>query len=149
GTASAGVATVDGAGSTWTNSGSFAVGSGGTGSLSITNGGSVSSGISTLGSSPSGDGTVIVDGTGSTWTPTSLYVGGTNLGPQGTGLLRILNGGTVNSGGTTIWSTGTLEIGMNPTLTGTLTFDGGTLRTIADTFFSNNVTIASGGMIVD
>ena len=42
GTGSAGVVTVDGFGSTWSNSGNLYVGYSGSGMLSITNGGSVS-----------------------------------------------------------------------------------------------------------
>jgi T5SS/PEP-CTERM-associated repeat protein len=146
---STGTATIDGAGSTWTNNGTFIVGSAGTGMMTVTNGGAVTSNISLIGSAPTGVGTAIVDGTGSSWTTSSLYVGGDPTGPMGTGLLRILNGGTVSSGSTTVWSSGTLEIGVNPVLNGTLTFVGGTLRTIADTTFPNQIILGGSGILVD
>ena len=146
---STGTATVDGAGSTWTNNGTFLVGNAGTGMMTVTDGGAVTSGNSQIGSSSTGVGTAIIDGNGSSWTTSSLYVGGDTGGPQGTGLLRILNGGTVSSGSTTVWSSGTLEIGVNPVLNGTLIFVGGTLRTIADTTFPNQIILGGSGIIID
>lgn len=143
-----GAARIDGIGSTWTDSGNMIVGEFGSGRLSILNGATVSSTNSFLGLSSGSDGTAIVNGAGSIWTATALYVGGDAAGPGGTGLLRILNGGTVNAP-TTVWSTGTLELGVNPILTGSLNFDGGTLRTIANTTFPNNAALATGGVIVD
>ncbi|HXP35134.1 MAG TPA: autotransporter domain-containing protein [Chthoniobacterales bacterium] len=148
---SSGVATVDGVGSKWTNTGDFVVGNLDQGTLAITNGGGVSNVDGLIGDHSGSNGTVIVNGAGSTWTNSgNLYVGGGSGGPGGTGLLRILNGGTVSASTTTVWSSGTLEIGVNPVLTtGTLTFDGGTLRTIANTTFTNNATLAAGGVRVD
>ena len=150
---SSGTATVDGVGSTWTNNGDlFLPGhNGGTGVLTITQGGVVSSSDGFLGiGSAASNGTVEVDGAGSTWTNSgSLYVGGTESGPAGVGLLRVENGGTVSANTTTVWASGTLEIGPNPTLNGALTFSGGTLRPIANTTFSRNTSLASGGVMVN
>jgi outer membrane autotransporter protein len=146
---SIGTATIDGTGSVWTNNGTLSVGSLGTGSMTITNGGAVHTNQSMIGSGPTGNGTGIVDGANSIWTTSSLFVGGDPTGPMGTGLVRILNGGTVSSGNATVWSSGTLEIGINPHLVAPLTFDGGTLRTIADTTFINGATLATGGVIID
>jgi T5SS/PEP-CTERM-associated repeat protein/autotransporter-associated beta strand protein len=147
---STGTVTVDGTGSTWTNSGALNVGNrGATAMLSITNGGKVSNSDGYIGFGTA-SGTVIVDGTGSTWTNSgNLYVGGSNSGPGGTGILQIQNGGTVKATKTTVWSPGTLEIGLSPTLNGTLTFRGGTLRTLTDTTFAKNASLGAGGVTVD
>ena len=105
-----GVATVDGAGSTWTNTGPLYIGYYGTGTLNITNGGAVNSG----GGSFSGSGsTVTVDGTGSQW---NNNIGFLNVN----GTLNISNGGAVTATGTTdvIGSTGAINFG---TAGGTLT----------------------------
>ena len=60
--------TVDGAGSTWTNSGDLYVGNCGSGTLSISNGGSVSNANGYIGYYSGYTGRVTVDGAGSTWT---------------------------------------------------------------------------------
>jgi fibronectin-binding autotransporter adhesin len=68
----------------------------------------------------------------------------------GTGLLTITGGGTVAAAATTIWRSGTLAVGASFTLnTPSLTADGGTIHTLADTTFPNNVTIAGGGVVLD
>jgi outer membrane autotransporter protein len=150
-TDASGRAIVDGPGSTWTNRGQLFVGNFSAGTLQITNGGAVSNTNGFIGFAGLASGTVIVDGSGSTWTNSgSLYVGGNTVRAAGAGLLRIQNGGTVKAVTTTIWSTGTLEIGINPTLIGTLRFDnGGTLRSIAETTFSNSATLTGTGIRVD
>src|SRR4029077_8447874 len=63
-----GTATVDGQGSTWTNSGDLAVGYSGTGTLHIKNGAMVSNVIGIIGRDKDSIGTATVDGVGSTWT---------------------------------------------------------------------------------
>ena len=146
--------TVDGTGSTWTNTFSLFVGDSGTGALTIQNGGKVTNTGGTIGSNAGSNGMATVDGAGSTWTNNNnLFVGGDIIGPGGTGLLRIQNGGAVNAATTTVWNTGTLEIGAAPVLnTPLLTFNGGTLRTIANTTFSNNAVLGTNhgnGVIVD
>ena len=57
-----GSASVDGAGSTWTNRGTLLVGDGGLGSLTISNGGQVNDDSSVVGSTPGATGTVTVTG---------------------------------------------------------------------------------------
>ena len=97
---SSGTATVDGAGSTWTNSSSSDVGSAGLGTLNLTNGGAVnttSSGFIGY-TAVTGSGTVTVSGAGSTWTvgsgqSTQQFC----VGFSGFGTLNITNGGAVNS----------------------------------------------------
>ncbi|MCE5266853.1 MAG: PEP-CTERM sorting domain-containing protein [Planctomycetaceae bacterium] len=69
----AGTVVVDGAGSTWTNSGCIFVGQSGRGSLSITNGGSVSAGLATyVGYATSSPGTIVFGANGGTLTTQSL-----------------------------------------------------------------------------
>jgi T5SS/PEP-CTERM-associated repeat protein len=90
---STGVVTVDGAGSTWTNSG-LNVGNCGSGTLSISGGGSVqTAGSSLIGFQPGSTGVITVDGANSTWTTN----GGLTVGYYGNGTLLITNGGSVNS----------------------------------------------------
>ena len=91
---STGVVTVDGAGSTWTNSADLNVGAAGNGTLTIRNGGAVSNGYGFIGSDSGSTGAATVDGAGSTWTNSAdLYVG-----YSGSGTLTIRNGGTVSNG---------------------------------------------------
>jgi T5SS/PEP-CTERM-associated repeat protein/autotransporter-associated beta strand protein len=91
---SRGTATVSGAGSTWTNTGTIVVGGLGTGTLTIQNGGTVnSSGGGSVGLSVGSTGTVTVTGPGSSWN--NSPGGGPNIGSFGTGTLTIANGGMV------------------------------------------------------
>ncbi|TPQ36843.1 autotransporter domain-containing protein [Bradyrhizobium guangdongense] len=104
--------TVDGAGSTWTNSSDLTVGVSGTGTLTIRNGGSVSDASGFIGNFPLSTGsTVTVDGAGSTWTNSSNLV----VGIGGAGTLTVQNGGSVSAPNVSIalvaGSTGTLNIG--------------------------------------
>ncbi len=95
---STGTVTVDGAGSTWTNSTTLTVGRLGSGILTIQNGGLViantSSSIGTFFS-----GTATIDGAGSTWSAGKLTVG-----RLGTGILTIQNGGAVSTSSVSIAS---------------------------------------------
>ena len=90
-----GTATVDGADSTWNNSGALDVGYKGRGELNITNGGEVtnSSSASLGGLHSSANGTVTVDGSGSRWTNS----GSLQVGQLGTGTLIVENGGDVSN----------------------------------------------------
>ena len=90
---STGTATVDGAGSTWTNSGNLTVGDGGTGTLTIQDGGAVSNGTGRIGDDANSIGMVTVTDPNSTWTNTN----GLRVGDSGNGTLNILNGGAVSS----------------------------------------------------
>lgn len=138
-----GTVTVNGSGSTWTNTNSLTVGIYGTGTLNIENGGAVSSASGFLGYGNSGIGTVTVDN--ATWTTNDnhLYVG-----YSGTGTLNVLNGGAVNSGvgyiaeiagstgeatvsgaGSSWTSTSSVHIGDSGT--GTLTIENGGLLSSA------------------
>ncbi len=138
GTGSTGMVTVDGAGSTWTNSGSLQVGNSGSGTLSITDGGAVSSNSGYIGVVRGGAGDATVDGTGSTWTNNSFLT----VGCSGSGALSIANGATVSStycfvgdssgssGAVTVNGTGTtlttsLYLFVGHSGSGTLTISGG------------------------
>jgi len=147
-----GTLNVTGPGSTFTNADRLIVGGQGTGEVNILNGGTVSNLGTLIGNSPGSNGTVVVDGMGSLLDNTnSVYVGGNMGGPGGTGLLRVTNGGTVRAGGEIrVWNTGTLEIGANAVLdTPLLSFDGGTLRTLANTTLPNDFTVEASGVTVD
>ncbi|WP_426535639.1 autotransporter outer membrane beta-barrel domain-containing protein [Bradyrhizobium sp. McL0615] len=137
---SVGTATVDGAGSTWTNSSDFYVGHAGTGTLTIRNGGAVSNVYGFIGNFAGATGAVTVDGAGSSWANADL-----NVGATGSGMLTIRNGGavtnaygvigadagsigvvTVDAAGSTWTNSGDLHIGY--TGSGTLTIrNGGTV----------------------
>ena len=85
--------TVEGVGSTWTNSDWLSVGGHGQGALDITGGGAVTSSTGHVGESAGSNGTASVDGVGSTWTTSGrLYVGN-----AGQGMLSIVNSGAVSS----------------------------------------------------
>jgi T5SS/PEP-CTERM-associated repeat protein/autotransporter-associated beta strand protein len=135
---SAGTATVDGTGSTWTNSSLIYVGYQGTGRLTIQNGGAVSNTASYVSFGSGSTGSVTVNGTGSTWTNSSAL----SVGYQGTGTLAIQNGGavvgtigyigfnagsagsvTVAGAGSTWTNSGGLTVGAGGT--GTLTIQNG------------------------
>ena len=110
---STGTATVDGVGSTWTNSGFLRVGDLGTATLNITNGGSASAnGLLIVASEADSSGSVTVDGPGSQLTTTSSFY----LGNHDQGSLEIFNGGLVSN----------VEgrIGNNADGVGTATVDG-------------------------
>ncbi|WP_441241336.1 autotransporter domain-containing protein [Tardiphaga sp. 768_D3_N2_1] len=130
---STGTVTVDGAGSSWTNSGNVYVGVLGTGTLTIRNGGAASSpGVVTIGELAGSTGTVTVDGAGSSFTNSGLVVGS-----FGTGTLTIQNGGkantytsyinagttTVNGAGSSWTNSGNLSVGNSRA--GTLTIENG------------------------
>ncbi len=93
---STGIVTVDGAGSTWTDSEYLLVGYQGSGTLNITDGGAVSNdSIGAIGVQPGSTGEATVDGDGSTWTSgTELYVG-----YESSGTLNITDGGLVSVAG--------------------------------------------------
>ncbi|XJN83972.1 autotransporter domain-containing protein [Mesorhizobium terrae] len=146
--------TVDGAGSTWTNTGRLVVGGGpglgASGTLTIQNGGTVTSVGGQIGELSTGhSGVVTVDGAGSTWTNTGdLAVGGWY-----NDTLNIRNGGVVNVSGAVLVaklavSTGALNIGsasgQTPVAPGTLnaasvTFGAGDGRIVFNHTGSNYV----------
>ncbi|GEO85458.1 MULTISPECIES: autotransporter domain-containing protein [Alphaproteobacteria] len=95
GTNTTGAALVDGTGSSWNTTGSLLVGGGGVGTLDVTNGGYVQSGTATVANLASASGSnVNVDGAGSEWS----ILGDLYLGSDGTGSLKITDGGGVEIG---------------------------------------------------
>ncbi len=138
---SSGEVTVDGVGSTWTNSGNLYVGDNGDGKLTISSGGGVGSSSGHIGSRTGSTGLATVDGVGSTWINSSnLYVGN-----YGEGKLSIIAGGSVsNSGG---------YIGSPPGSTGQVMVDGvGSTWTNSGNLYvgdngDGNVTISEGGLV--
>ena len=92
GAGGSGTVTVDGVGSSWTNTTGLGVGGYGTGVMAVTNGGTLTTGGGTLGRYAGGHGTMTVDGAGSNWTDGEQIA----VGLEGTGVLDITNGGSVN-----------------------------------------------------
>jgi len=129
-----GTVSVDGVGSSWSNSENLYVGNLGSGELDITNGGSVSSATSYIGNYDTGIGTVTVDGVGSSWTNS----GGLYVGNNGAGNLTVQNNGAVDVGGTTI-------IGDEVTLTGGNITTGGWSRQAASLFNHTGGTLTIDG----
>ncbi len=148
-----GMVTVSGSGSAWTDADEFEIGYSGAGTLAITNGGSVVDGYGVIGNQAGSSGMVTVTGTGSTWTSDGLVFGDAalSIGESGTGVLTITDGGVVSTTGpTTIGSGGTLQFdGLSPLHTGSLTVNGGTLRTLGAAAFTSPATLGAGGMTVD
>jgi T5SS/PEP-CTERM-associated repeat protein len=90
---------VSGTGSVWEVSGAMTVGSSGIGSLNVTEGGRASiTGATRLATAAGSEGTILVSGVNSTLnTGTSL-----SIGEGGTGIMRLIGGGRVNSAGSVI-----------------------------------------------
>ncbi|MET0229564.1 MAG: hypothetical protein ABW186_01370, partial [Rhodanobacteraceae bacterium] len=111
--ASTSIATIDGAGSRWTNGNGFYVGFDGDGTLAITNGGVFSNGFfANVGFSPGSTGTVAITGAGSLFDNAGvLSIGGNVSSSGGTGMLRIADDGEADASTVNIWNTATLEIG--------------------------------------
>jgi T5SS/PEP-CTERM-associated repeat protein len=111
GSGGTGTAAVEGQTSIWTNGAQLYVGaSGGNGVLTIAQGGRVTDSTGYIGfTGASSIGTVEVDGIGSTWANSgNLYVGGSESGAAGIGMLHLTNGGTANASAVIVWATGTV-----------------------------------------
>jgi len=161
---------VTGRESSWWNSEWLHVGYNGIGEMTIQDGGSVTVDYSShIGRFPGSKGTVVVAGEESSWLSSGITVG-----DEGEGELVIQDGGfvttqgSVSTGGTYVGvspgSSGAITLKSNGTLStyyvakgqgsGTLTFDGGTLRALLPGEFLHNfavgdVTIAAGGAFID
>lgn len=158
--------TVNVSGGTWTNAVNLNVGFAGNGTLNLSSG-SISDNDAFLGVEPGGSGTANVSG--GTWTNFDQL----QIGDGGTGMLN-LTGGTVKSFLTTVGRTDTAQgtltlgnIGGVPGIletfqitkgagTGTVTFDGGLLRSttenqpeLFDGFEPGDISLGSGGGIFD
>ncbi len=115
---STGTVTVDGSGSTWTNSNYLYLGNSGSGSLSITNAGGVATAAANLGYYSGSSGTVTVDGSGSVWSNASALF----LGDSGSGSVTVSNNGSM--------TTGTAYLGYASGGSGTLTLESGGTATV-------------------
>ena len=107
-----------------------AVGESGTGVLNIKNGGTVSAAsaaIATVQTNPSSNGTVSVDG-GSFTVAAAISVGGNAASAGGTGLLSVMNSGTVTAASVHAWQSGTVTGNGTVTTTGGTTTIEGTLE---------------------
>ena len=154
---SIGTVTVEGSGSTWTNSGKLYVAFFGTGTLSVTSGAAASNTDGYIGHYLGATGTATVDGAGSSWTNSgSLYVGGRSGTAGGTGELTIQNDGGVSVASTLkVWGAGTVNLtggtlaagSIDHTAGGAFNFTGGRLH--VGTFVGDLVnwggTVAPGG----
>jgi outer membrane autotransporter protein len=141
-----GTVTVNGAGSTWTNSSALVVGDSGTGQVTISGGGQVLTGSAGgyLGNSPGSAGTMTVTDPGSIWNISGQLVVGGFLGPA-LGSLTVQNGGTVtNTEGNIGYSSGSTGIA-------TVSGSGATWTNSGDLYIGRNGTgslnIASGGTV--
>ncbi|MER9328684.1 autotransporter domain-containing protein [Mesorhizobium sp. M0488] len=119
-----GTVTVDGFGSTWTNSGDLYIAEFGDGTLDITNGGAVNNATGTIGWHAGSNGAVTVDGGSSTW----LNTGSLTIGSSGVGALTVSSGGKVSSD--------SAYIGLYSGSTGSATID--------DATWTNNGTLYVG-----
>lgn len=143
--AATGTVTVDGAGSSWTNTSNLNVGQFGNGTLTITNGGSVSSATAVIGNGNGANGTVTIGSAGS-WTNTGSFV----VGQGGSARLN-LNG---VAGARGVLQTQSISKGAG---TAAINFDGGILRASPGSFNVNlldglatgDVTIKAGGAFID
>ena len=90
---SSGTATIDGAGSIWTNDANLHIGDSGTGIVTVSNGGALVNGEGDLGFNFGSDGTATITDAGSSWTTYGFFYVGNN----GNGTLNIVNGGSVSS----------------------------------------------------
>ena len=143
GAGSGGTVTVDGAGSTWTNSSNLNVGAYGNATLNITNGGSVSSATAVVGNGTGANGTVTIDSAGS-WTNSGVL----KLGQGGSGTLNL--NGAVGARG--VLQTQSITKGQG---TAAVNFNGGILRAasfngdLLGNFAAGDVTINAGGAFID
>jgi len=125
-----GTATIDGAGSTWTNNGSLIVGDFGVGALNVLNGAAVTSNdgiVSRFGDlSALGPSTVTIDGAGSSWDVSgNLVFGGTLASANAitfeNAVADVQNGGNLSVDGTLkIWEEGKLDFAGGELEIGTL-----------------------------
>ncbi len=141
--------------SEWQATGSIWVGNSGDGTLDVYNGGHVNTwGNIYIGYGANTSGVATISGQNSVcYVAASVYVGGTSIGPAGTGLLRVDDNGFIQATSFMVYDTGGLAIGVNAFLAGPnssynppLTIQGGFVEFVADATFYNNFTIGSEGV---
>ena len=128
---STGVVLVRGSGSQWNNSANLRVGESGSGTLSVEAGGVVSSYDSYIGHQSNSTGMATVSGSGSAWNNRdSLYLGGQKDAAGGSGMISVLDNGTLSvMGSTVIWNGGTLKLGSGTFTSGDVVMKGGKIVT--------------------
>ena len=140
------------AGSSWSAGGSMFIGNGGIGSIQVLNGATAATaGNSYLGFSTFSTGQATVRGSGSTWsTANTLYIGGNADGPGGpfSSMARAEDSGRINAGNTVLYNTGILELLNGGTLNSPLTARGGLMRTQGDVSYAGDVSLEAGGLTV-
>ena len=140
---SSGMVTVDGSGSTWTNSSDLYVGNSGSGTLTISNGGTVSNATGYVGNNPGSSGKVMVSGAGSSWESITSVVGS-----SGNATMFIAGSGNVFTGGPAY-------IGLDGSSSGMVTVDGtgSTWRINSDLVVGNSgsgsLAVTNGGAVSD
>ncbi len=134
---------VSGPGSTWNLStgNAFVIGGRGQGSLRIDNGGAVHSGQSIIGWEAGSEGSATVSGAATVWDPlNNIYVG-----LDGTGELRVLDGATVGTVGSTApGAAATVYIGESAAGVGTVTVSSATAD-VSTLSASDRIEIGSAG----
>lgn len=123
-----GTVNVDGAGSSWANSGDVAIGQSGIGSLEISNGGKFSNFRAHLGFNPGASGSVTVHDPGSTWTGGGSFF----IGNGGSGSLQVRNSSLASTAGNAY-------LGFSPGASGTALVSG------VGSTFNVTATLAIGG----
>ncbi|MBA3484521.1 MAG: hypothetical protein H0T51_22180, partial [Pirellulales bacterium] len=86
---------VEGAGSTWNNTGQISVGHNGSGTLEVRNGGRLSSVHGFAGAGTFASGSIIISDPGSAWDASGSFF----IGNSGSALLQVLNGGVATTAG--------------------------------------------------
>ncbi len=139
---SSGVLTVEGQGSSYTNTGFFLVGNSGPGQLNVLNGGGVSSPGGTLQIGANSTGTALVSGTGSSLSAGTFLGVGVSSGSVGD--LTITDGGMATSGSGTY-------LAFNPGSTGTISVSNGGLLTspllVVGSSGTGNLQVQSNGIV--
>jgi T5SS/PEP-CTERM-associated repeat protein/autotransporter-associated beta strand protein len=140
------------------NPSNLIVGNNGNGTLVIHDGGLVNvHGNVYIGRNSGSMGRVSVDGSSPlggnsellSFGPNGVFVGGDTAGPGGDGALRLTNGGTVTAAaGLTVWGPGSgnkglLEVDHTYVINAPITFDGGRLRFLDDTTFTNDAVLGT------
>ncbi|HVS71863.1 MAG TPA: PEP-CTERM sorting domain-containing protein [Phycisphaerae bacterium] len=112
-----GVVNVKGAGTLLTYKGKLTVGDGGAGTLAISGGGGVSgaggaTGVLNVGVQGPASGTITVDGAGSSLQAGSVFVGGDEGGPGGSGSITVSGGAAAGaSAELVLWPNGSVNVG--------------------------------------
>ncbi len=140
--------------SEWYIDNDLTVGHNGNGALQILDGGLVDPVTTWIGRNAGSMGRVLVDGAGSMLLNVgTIFVGGDAGGPGGDGELRITNGGSVSAGALTVWGAGSGGPGVLAVdstyniISGALTFDGGILRFLDDTDFTDSASLNNTGPV--